>query len=196
MTATTTGRAKAIRWTFEPGHTAVEFRARHMMVTWVRGHFKNVSGELIFDPDNFSKTKIDVVIDAASFSTGQAQRDEHLRSADFLDVAHFPTIEYHSKEVKPEGATSFQARGDLTIREVTRPVTLYVSYLGQWLTPWWENGVDLGPRLRAGFEAQGKINRHDFGVSWNDTMDRGGVVVSDDIDLTIDVEAVNQERAA
>jgi polyisoprenoid-binding protein YceI len=195
MTAIPPGRAKAIRWSFEPGHTSVEFRARHMMVTWVRGYFKNVSGDLVFDPDDFLQTKIDCVIDAASFTTGQPQRDEHLRSADFLDVANYPTVEYHSKEIKRESASSFQARGDLTIRGVTRPVTLYVSYLGQWLTPWWENGVDLGPRLRAGFEAQAKTNRHDFGVSWNDTMDRGGVVVSDEIDITIDVEAVNEERA-
>src|SRR5258708_6747617 len=117
-----TDRAKAMRWNFEPGHTAAEFRARHMMITWVRGQYKNVSGTLIFDPDDFSKTKMDVTIDTGSFTTGQPQRDEHLRSADFLDVAHYPTIEYHSNQILTDSATSFQAIGDVTIRGVTRPV--------------------------------------------------------------------------
>jgi len=166
-----------------------------MMVTWVRGQYKNVSGSLIFDPEDFSRTKIDVTIDAGRFSTGQRQRDAHLSSADFLDVANHPTIEFHSEKVLVDGATSFRALGDLTIRGVTRPATLNVTYLGEWLTPWWEDGVDLGPRLRAGFEARTKINRHDFGVSWNDSMVRGGVVVGDEIEITIDVEAVNEERA-
>jgi polyisoprenoid-binding protein YceI len=185
---------KAITWSFEPGHTAAEFRARHMMVTWVRGQYKNVSGTMIFDPDDFSKTKIDVTIDATSFSTGQPQRDEHLRSSDFLDVAHHPKIEYHGKAIKILGATSFQAIGDLTIRGATQPVALDVTYLGQWVTPWWEDGVDRGPRLRAGFEACARINRQVFGVSWNEVIDRGGVVVSDEIEITLDVEAVNDER--
>lgn len=195
MTSTATSPNTAIHWNFEPGHTAAEFRARHMMVTWVRGQYKNVAGSMTFDPDDFSKTKIDVTIDAAALATGEPNRDNHLRSADFLDVANHPTIEFHTTEVKTDGATSFRAIGDLTIRGVTRPVTFHVRYLGQWLTPWCENGVDLGPRLRAGFEANAKINRHDFGVSWNDVMDRGGVVVSDEIEIVLDAEAVNEAKA-
>jgi polyisoprenoid-binding protein YceI len=92
-------------------------------------------------------------------------------------------------------ATEFDVTGDLTIRGVARPVTLNVTYLGQWDTPWWENGQNLGPRRRAGFAATTRVNRHDFGVSWNDVVDRGGVVVSDMIDVTVDVEAVLETTA-
>lgn len=193
---TTVVTPKPIHWNFEPGHTAAEFRARHMMITWVRGHYKNLTGTLTFDPLDFSKTQIDVTIEAARFTTGESQRDEHLRSADFLDVGRHPNIEYHSKEIKVTGASWFQAIGALTIRGVTRPATLDVAYLGEWLTPWWEKGVDLGPRRRAGFEATTTINRHDYGVSWNGALDRGGVIVSDEVAITIDVEAVSEERVS
>ncbi len=192
MASETTSPPNSIHWNFEPGHTAAEFRARHMMVTWVRGQFKNVAGTMTFDPVDFSKTKIDVTIDAAALSTGETQRDAHLRSADFLDTANHPAIEFHSTEIKVDGATAFRALGELTIRGVTRPVTLHVRYLGQWLTPWWENGVDLGPRLRGGFEAHAKISRHDFGVSWNSKLDKGGVVVGDELEITLDAEAIKE----
>lgn len=178
------------KWFFEPGHTAAEFQARHMMVTWVRGQFKNVSGDLEFDPSDFTKTKIDVVIKADTIWTGELNRDEHLRSADFLDVEHYPTITFHGKRVEVVGAEAFKITGDLTIRGRTREEALDVTYLGQWETPWWEDGVNKGPRTRAGFIAHTRINRQDFGVSWNDTIPRGGVVVSDYIDITLDAEAV------
>jgi polyisoprenoid-binding protein YceI len=178
------------RWIFEPGHTAAEFCARHMMVTHVRGHFKDVHGTLDFDPDGPGGSSVEVVIDARKVSTGEQTRDDHLRSADFLDVKHFPEITFRGDQVSVIGEVDYRANGDLTIRGVRRPVTLEVHYLGQWQTPWWEDGVDKGPKTRAGFVAKTAINRHDFGVSWNDTMDKGGIVVSDTVEITIDAEAI------
>ena len=178
------------KWFFEPGHTAAEFRARHMMVTWVRGHFKNVRGNLVFDLENPRATSADVTIDVANLWTGEPDRDAHLRSADFLDAESHPTITFRGNEVQLLGADEAKLKGELTIRGVTRPVSLDVRYLGQWKTSWWEDGVDKGPRIRAGFVATTRINRKDFGVNWNDTLDRGGVVVGDDVYITIDAEAI------
>ena len=178
------------KWFFEPGHTAAGFCARHMMVTCVRGHFKDVHGTLDFDPENPSATSVEVTIDARGLWTGEPARDVHLRSADFLDVENHPTITFRGKGVELVGANEGKLRGELTIRGVTKPVTLDVRFLGQWQTPWWEDGADKGPRTRAGFVATTTINRKDFGVNWNDVMDRGGLVVSDDVDLTIDAEAI------
>ncbi|MFI9724164.1 YceI family protein [Streptomyces sp. NPDC052396] len=182
----------ATRWFFEAGHTAAEFSARHMMITCVRGQFKNVQGRLEVDPDNPEGAKAEATIDATQVYTGQPERDAHLRSADFFDAEHHPTWTYASSRIQRVGPNEFEVTGDLTIRGTTRPVTFEVTYLGQWDTPWWEDGRDLGPRRRAGFLARARINRHDFGVSWNDKLDRGGVVVSDLVDVTVDVEAVRE----
>lgn len=178
------------KWFFEPGHTAAEFRARHMMVTWVRGHFKNVRGTLDFDPENPRATSTEITIDAGGLWTGEPERDKHLKSADFLDVDNHPTITFQGNRVELIGADEARLHGELTIRGTTRPVSLDVRYLGQWNTPWWEDGVDKGPKRRAGFSATARINRKDFGVNWNDVLDRGGVVVSDEVHIAIDVEAV------
>lgn len=178
------------RWTFEPGHTAAEFCARHMMVTCVRGHFKNVHGTLNFDPANPTAGSVEVTINAKELWTGEPDRDNHLRSAEFLDVEHQPAITFRSSKVQQVGDHDYKVAGDLTIRGVTRLVVLDVHYLGHWQTPWWENGIDKGPKTRAGFLAATRINRHDFGVSWNAVLDKGGVVVSDEVDITIDAEAI------
>jgi polyisoprenoid-binding protein YceI len=180
------------KWFFEPGHTAAEFRARHMMVTWVRGHFKNIHGTLEYDPANPSASSVEATIDARGIWTGEPDRDAHLRSADFLDVEHCPTIAFKADEVEPVSEHEYMLTGDLTIRGVTQRITLNVRYLGQWQTPWWEDGVDKGPKTRAGFVATTTINRHDFGVSWNGTLDRGGLVVSNNVHITIDVEAIRE----
>ena len=178
------------KWTFEPGHTAAEFCARHMMVTHVRGHFKNVRGSLEFEPGNPQNSSVKVTLDATGLWTGEPQRDAHLRSADFLDVEHYPEITFRSTQVSLVGGHDYTLTGDLTIRGVTRRVTLKVTYLGQRQTPWWEDGVDKGPKTRAGFIAKTEINRHDFGVSWNALLDKGGVVVGDTVEITVDVEAI------
>ena len=177
-------------WIFEPGHTEAEFRARHMMVTWVRGLFKHVHGRLELDFDHCLEATFEGEIDATGIWTGEAQRDEHLRSADFLDVENHPRIRFSGRFSERTGATTFKGLVDVTIRGVTRTVPLDVHYMGEWLTPWWTNGESKGTLRRIGFEATARINRHDFAVSWQDEMPGGGVVVSDEIELTIDAEAI------
>jgi polyisoprenoid-binding protein YceI len=182
-----------MKWSFEPGHSAAEFRARHMMVTWVRGSFKNISGHLEFDPANPGQLAVETVIDASTCWTGVQARDDHLRSADFLHCERFPQIRFKSTGVGEIGPTDYRVLGDLTIRDVTHPVTLSVHHLGIWQTPWWEDGVDKGPKTRAGFVAHTRIDRYDFGVNWNDRMADGGVVVSPQIHIVIDVEAIKED---
>jgi len=161
-----------------------------MMVTHVRGHFKNVHGRLVFDSQNPRESRVQVSIDAKSIWTGEPERDAHLRSADFLDVEHHPEITFTGDKVELVGDHDYVLLGQLTIRGISRDVSLKVSYLGQWATPWWEGGIEKGPRTRAGFLAQTLINRHDFGVSWNSTLDKGGVVVGNEVQITIDAEAI------
>jgi polyisoprenoid-binding protein YceI len=178
------------KWIFEPGHTAAEFCVRHMMVTYVRGHFKNVRGSISFDENDPLCGTVEAIIDARGLWTGEPDRDAHLKSADFLDVEHHPQIRFSGRGTQRLGALEWRVSGELTIRGVTRPATLEVHYLGRWKTPWWEGGVDKGPKHRAGFIATTTINRHDFGVSWNSPLDSGGFVVGDDVQITIDVEAI------
>ena len=181
------------KWNFEPGHTAAEFCARHMMVSWVRGHFKNVHGAIEFDPENPSDSSVEVTIKAAELWTGDGDRDAHLKGADFLDVENHPQITFKGDDVEVRGGHNYRVTGDLSIRGVSKKVTLEVTYLGQWATPWWEDGEDKGPKARAGFVATTTINRHDFGVSWNGSLDKGGIVVGDDVHITIDAEAILED---
>ena len=178
------------KWFLEPGHTAAAFSARHMMVTYVRGHFKDVHGKLDFDPANPGAGSVEVVIAARNLHTGEAARDAHLKSADFFDVERYPEITYRGRGGKRTGAQDWMVDGEITLRGVTRPLSLAVRFLGQWETPWWEDGRDQGPKTRAGFVATATLNRHDFGVSWNSVLDKGGVVVGDAIELVIDAEAI------
>lgn len=164
-----------------------------MMVTYVRGHFKNVHGILEFDPANPRASAVEVTIDAGGLWTGEPDRDAHLRSADFLDVDNYPNITFKGDQVEVIGDHDYNLTGELTIRGVTRQVVLNVHYLGQWQTPWWEDGVDKGPKTRAGFTAGTVINRQDFGMSWNSTLDRGGIVVSNIVQITLDAEAIQDD---
>jgi polyisoprenoid-binding protein YceI len=184
------------RWVFEPGHTAAEFRAKHMMVTWVRGHFKDVHGVVELDFETPTNSSFQATINVIKLWTGQPERDAHLRSADFFDVEHHPRITFTSTRIEQVGSTTYKATGELTIRGTTRPVTLDVQYLGQWPTPYWVDGVNKATMHRAGFMATTRINRHDFGVSWNDQVDKGGVVVSDEVFVTLDVEAIPEQDLA
>ena len=177
-------------WTFEPGHTAAEFSVRHMMVSNVRGHFKNVEGSIQVDPDNPTEVAIEATLKAAEVWSGDSNRDQHLRSADFFDADTYPEITFKGDKVRLIGQNHLLLAGDLTIRGITHEVTLDVEDLGRWDTPFWEDGEDKGPITRAGFSATTRINRHDFGVSWNDSLDKGGIVVGDMADVTIDVEAL------
>jgi polyisoprenoid-binding protein YceI len=180
-----------MKWEFEPGHSAAEFCCRHMMVTWVRGHFKNLKGRLEFDTVDPGHASVETDIDAASLWTGERDRDDHLRSADFLDVAAQPKISFRSRSVEVLSAHEYRVHGDLTIRGVTKPVVLDTRYLGEWETPFWEDGVDKGPMIRAGFHAT--IDRRDFGVLWNGMLDRGGIVVGNEVHIALDVEAIRKK---
>lgn len=180
-------------WIFEPGHTEAEFLARHMMVTWVRGLFKDIHGSLQFDADSSSDATFQGEIDATKLWTGEPDRDAHLRSADFFDVEHHPKILFTGRVTERTGDTDALASAELSIRGVTHTVPLRVSYLGQWNTPFWVGSENRGVLRRIGFEATTTINRHDFGVSWQDTLPGGGVVVSNNVNVTLDVEAIREE---
>jgi polyisoprenoid-binding protein YceI len=177
-------------WIFEPGHTEAEFRARHMMVSWVRGLFKDIHGTLELDRDRCLEARFGGEIDAAGLWTGEPARDAHLRSADFFDVDNHPKITFSGRFTERTGSTAFKGEVELTIRGVTRTVPLDVHYLGEWKTPFWVGDENKGELHRIGFEATARINRHDFGVSWQDELPGGGVVVSNDIELALDVEAI------
>jgi polyisoprenoid-binding protein YceI len=177
-------------WIFEPGHTEAEFRARHMMVTWVRGLFKDIHGTLELDLDRCLEARFEGEIDAAGVWTGEPDRDAHLRSADFLDVENHPKITFSGRFTERTGGTTFKGEVELTIRAVTRTVPLDVRFLGEWKTPFWLGDRSKGELRRIGLEATARINRHDFGVSWQDDLPEGGVVVGNEIELTLDVEAI------
>ena len=180
-------------WIFEPGHTAAEFRARHMMVTWVRGLFKDIHGSIEFDWERCLESTFSGEIDARRLWTGEPTRDEHLRSDAFFDVENHPSITFRGRLTERSGGTHFRAESELTIRGTTRTVPLDVAFLGSWDTPGWQGDENLGTMRRIGFEATTRVDRHDFGVSWQDEIPGGGVVAGKDIEITIDVEAIRLE---
>ena len=169
------------QWTIDPTHSNVEFSVRHMMIATVKGRFGDVQGRVEFDESDPTTASVDVTIDAASVDTRTPQRDEHLRSADFFDVEKFPTLTFKSRKVSAHG-DDLKVTGDLTLHGHTREVVLDVTPLGRQSDPW--GGV------RAGFEATGKIKRSDFGLTWNQALETGGVVVSDDVKIALDIELV------
>ncbi|HUY98077.1 MAG TPA: YceI family protein [Verrucomicrobiae bacterium] len=168
-------------WQIDKAHTDVSFSVRHMMVSTVRGHFTEVDGSLEFDPDNVTAAKLQVTIPVASLDTREERRDGHLRSADFFDVEHYPTLTYTSRSVQSQGGDRYRVEGDLTIRDQTRPVTLEVTLNGVQKSP-------MGGARSAGFEAKGSLSRRDFGLNWNVALESGGVLVSDEVKITIDAE--------
>ena len=177
-------------WTFEPGHTAGAFRARHMMVTWVRGLFKDIHGRMTFGLEDPLSTAFEGEIDATNLWTGEPVRDEHLRSAAFFDVANHPSMPFSGRFTEQTGSTHFKAEARLTIRGNTRTVPLDVAYLGQWSAPFWVGDENKGQMRRIGFEGRGRLDRREFEVSWNDELPGGGVVASNEIDIVVDVEAI------
>ncbi len=161
-----------------------------MMVTWVRGLFKDIHGQMEFDLDDCLRATFEGEIDATRIWTGEPDRDAHLRSPDFFDVESHPTITFSGRFTERTGDMAFKADAELTLRGVSRPVVLDVSYLGQWESPFWVGEENRGSMRRIGFEAHTRINRHDFGVSWQDELPGGGVVVGTEIAVTLDVEAI------
>ena len=183
-----TQTATRTRWAFDPAHSSVEFRVKHMMVTTVKGRFTEVRGLAIGELDEPLATEVDVEIDAASIDTRNEQRDAHLRSADFLDVENFPTINFKSTRIEEHGKHSYSIAGDLTIRGVTREVVLDATVNGHGKTPF---GTEV-----VGVSAETKINRKDFGLTWNVALETGGWLVGDEIKIEIEVEAVKQNQEA
>jgi polyisoprenoid-binding protein YceI len=179
-------------WIFEPGHTAAEFRVRHMMVCWVRGHFKDVHGSLEFDPDHPTGLAMEATIQAAKLWTGEPARDDHLRTGDFLDAAAHPAITFKSTSSKCVGASDYVVAGVLSIRGVSRPVVLDMRYLGKWRTPYWTDAGDAGPITRVGFVGETRLNRRDFQVSWSGALENDGAIVGDEVIINVDVEALRE----
>jgi len=175
------GLLHAAPWEFDPAHTGVHFKVRHLMISSVRGEFEKVSGKIVYDEADVTKSSADITIDTGSINTRVAIRDEHLRSPDFLDVAKYPAISFKSKRVEKAGNGTLKMTGDLTIRGVTKEVVLTVE--GPTTTI-----KDPGGNYRVGGQAITKINRKDFGLVWNKPLETGGVVVGDEVEITIDVE--------
>ncbi|MBW6504588.1 YceI family protein [bacterium] len=175
------GTLHAGPWEFDPAHTGVHFKVRHLMIASVRGEFEKVFGKIVYDEADVTKSTAEITIDAASVNTRVAKRDEDLRGPNFLDVMKYPTIVFKSKRVEKAGKRKLKMTGDLTIRGVTKEVVLTVD--GP--TPVIK---DPGGNFRVGGQATTKINRKDFGLVWNKPLETGGVVVGDEVEITIDVE--------
>ncbi len=169
-------------WDFDTSHSTIEFSAKHMMVTNVKGRFNSFSGDAHLDEEHPADSKVDVTIDLASLSTGNEGRDNHLRSADFFDVEHFPTATFHSTAVEPRGEDRLRVVGDLTIHGVTKPVTLDATIEGKF--------KDMQGKDRYAFTATTTFSRKEFGLEWNVALESGGWLVSDKITIAIDAQVI------
>lgn len=176
------------KWVVDNAHSAVEFTVKHMMITTVRGSFNDYTAMIDFDPANPAASSVEATIQVASIDSGTNDRDNHLRSADFFEVETYPKMTFKSTGVEMQGDQVAKVTGDLTIRDVTRPVTLDVTYLGQ--------GQSLFGFPVVGFEASTKINREDFGLTWNQTLETGGVLVSRDVKILLDIQAMPAQGEA
>lgn len=173
-------------WQIDTAHTEVEFSARHLMISNVKGRFESPTGSVSYDPARPGSLQLEVSIPVATIDTRNAQRDAHLRSADFFDVENHPTMTFKGKRVKGDMSKQFKLVGDLTIRGVTREVTLDVTAEGGGPDPW---GND-----RLGFSANGKVNRQEFGLRWNQLLETGGVAVGDEIKIIINTEIMRPKH--
>jgi polyisoprenoid-binding protein YceI len=170
------------RWNLDTTHTSAEFSARHMMIATVRGIFSGITGWIEFDEAAPEKSAVEVSIDASTISTHLSDRDNHLRSPDFLDVANYPQITFKSSRVEVTGRNTGKVTGDLTIRGVTRQVVLDAEFIG--------TEKSLYGDIRAGFTAKTKINREDFGLTWNMALETGGMLVGKEVTINLEVEAI------
>ena len=173
-------------WQIDPSHSQIEFAVRHMMITTVRGHFDKFSGRVDFNEADPTRSTVVAEVDTASINTRDANRDGHLRSPDFFDSEHYPTATFKSTKIEKLDKSHGRIMGDLTIRGTTRPVTLDVEYTGM--------GTMWG-RTSAGFSAQTKFNRKDFGLNWNQTLESGGLLVGEVVTINIEIELVKQPEA-
>lgn len=183
--STVTTPAVTGTWIVDPSHTDVGFSARHLVVSKVRGHFRAVDARITVPEAGPEAAEIRATIQAASVDTGNADRDAHLRSADFLDAEQFPTLEFASTGVAARGGDRYAVTGDLTIKGVTHPVTLDATFNGVAASPFGTTAI--------GFEATAEIDRREWGLEWNVALDTGGVLVGEKIKLTLEVEATLQD---
>ena len=173
-------------WQIDPQHTAAGFSIKHLMISTVRGQFKSVTGTVVWDDQDINKSKVDVTIDANTVDTSEPKRDADLKSANFFDVAHYPTITFKSKKIEQVSAGKIKITGDLTIHGVTKEVALNVEGpTGPVKDPW--------GNTRVAASATTRINRQDFGIKWDNKMDNGGLVVSNDVDIIIDLEMIKKQ---
>lgn len=169
-------------WTIDPAHSEIQFKVRHMMVSTVTGAFTSFTGSLETEEEDFSDAVIEFTAEVDSISTNNAQRDAHLKSDDFFNAAQFPQLRFRSTSFKSLGGDRYQLKGDLTIRDITLPLTLNVEYFG--------SATDPYGNTKAGFELNGAISRKDFGLKWNAVTEAGSVVVSDEVKLHLNVQLV------
>jgi polyisoprenoid-binding protein YceI len=177
--------AQAATYQIDPDHSSFQFKVRHMTVSNVNGDFRKVTGVVIIDESDISGLKVDLTLEAASVNTDHAKRDEHLRGEDFFHVAKYPTISFVSKKVVKADGNRLSVVGDLTIRGVTKEVTVDV----EGLTP---EVKDPGGKVRRGATGTSKINRKDFGIAWHKVLDNGGLVIGDDVNIAIEVELIKK----
>ena len=170
-------------WNLDPVHSVAEFKVKHMMISNVKGQFTGITGVLTLDENDLAGSRVEATIDASTINTREAQRDAHLKSADFFDVEQFPTLSFRSTQVKRTGDDELAVTGDLTIHGVTRQVTFQVE--GPTAA-----GKDPWGNTRIGLSATTKINRRDFGLTWNAALETGGILVGEDVTITLDLEFV------
>ena len=183
MTTATAPSGTRTTWKLDPSHTTIEFVAKHMMITTVKGRFAELEGTIAADEADFENSQVEATLKTASLDTRVDQRDTHLKSADFLDVENHPDVTFRSTSIS--GAKEhFKLTGDLTIRGTTRPITLDVTFEGTGKDPW--GGT------RSSFSAKGKIDRRDYGLTWNVALETGGILVSNEIKINIEAQAVLQ----
>jgi len=178
MTAKTT-------WVIDPAHSEIAFKVKHLMISNVKGSFGEFKGQLLTDGDDFTTSDISFQINPASISTGAPDRDGHLKSPDFFDVENFKEITFTSGKLAKTGKDEFALTGDLVIKGISQPVKLDVDFGGLMTDPW--------GNVKAGFTLDGKINRKDFGLTWNAALEAGGVLVGDEIKLNLDVQLLKQK---
>ncbi|MDR3737415.1 MAG: YceI family protein [Terracidiphilus sp.] len=183
MTTATTTPAATTTWNIEPAHSAAEFKVKHMMISNVKGKFTGISGKLTLNAADLSLSSIEATIPVDTISTGDAQRDGHLKSADFFDVEKLPTATFKSATVKVKGGEELDVTGELTLHGVTKTVTFAVEGPSA-------PGKDPWGNTRIGLSATTKINRKDFGLTWNAALETGGVLVGEDVTITLDVQFI------
>jgi len=171
-------------WDIDPAHSEIAFKVKHLMISNVKGSFTEFSGQLITEGDDFTTAGISFTINPASINTGVADRDAHLKSPDFFDVENFKEIAFTGGKLISTDENEFDLRGNLVIKGVSQPVQLKAEFGGLMADPW--------GNIKAGFTLEGKINRKDFGLTWNAPLEAGGVLVSDEIRLTLEVQLLKQ----